>query len=242
MGKIGDLIEAAVANGGKVLVRYEDSDPNWVLGEEDGEPALVFESATVKMSMNTDHDALPGDQAEIVIQGLMPQLLHYVSTGDRTYESLLGETLFLGKTGGLTTREPDKPAQVISVGFVITGRGDVYISPTNPSAKQTEVLEGQCKFCRAAVHETSLYCCDCIQMMDHANEVVRSQPLSEEFRKWTVRVYNKMAPRFEKTCTDCNARDGTVRPDADELNWYCQSCAMELTGNSCKEWKNEGWE
>lgn len=179
----------------------------------------------------SDEDALPGDQVKVVVSGLMSGLLHYVSTGDRTYESLLGEHIFLGKTGGLTIQEPPKPANSVVVGFVITGRGDVLICPKNKSAKRTEVMDGQCKFCRRMVHETALYCCDCIQMMDHVNRVAREQPLSEEFRKWTVRTYNKMAFCYEKTCTECNARDGTVRPDADELDWYCESCAMELSGN-----------
>jgi len=176
-------------------------------------------------------DAFTGDTVPIVVSGLVPGLLNYVGTGDRTYESLLGETLFLGERGGLTVKEPPKPAQVVSVGFVITGRGDVYIRPQHRSAKRTEVMDGQCKFCRGSVDETSIYCGDCIQMMDHVNDVARNQPLSEEFRKWTVRTYNKMAFRFEKTCTECNARDGTVRPDADELDYYCESCTMELSGN-----------
>jgi hypothetical protein len=177
------------------------------------------------------HDAFTDEDVPILVSGWMPGLLDYVSTGDRTYESLLGETLFLGERGGLTVKEPPKPAQVVSVGFVITGRGDVYIRVQNRSAKRTEVMDGQCKFCRGSVDGTAIYCGDCIQMMDHVNDVARNQPLSEEFRKWTVRTYNKMAFRFEKTCTECNARDGTVRPDADELDYYCESCAMELSGN-----------
>jgi len=176
-------------------------------------------------------DAFADDTVSVVVSGMFPGLLNYVDTGDRTQESLLGERLFLGEDGGLTIKEPSLPATVVLIGYVITGRGDVSIHPMDLSAKRTEVLEGQCKFCRRPIHENSLYCYACIQMMDHVNRVAREQPMSEEFRKWTVRTYNKMTFRLEKVCTECNARDGTVGPDADELDYYCSSCGMELSGN-----------